>query len=117
MTREETLIQIEKELATANGALALRNEGMMRVCARRAAGIAIAFWLQQNRDRSWGTDAMNRLRHVQMDDSFSDDVREAAMRLTTKVTNQFQSPFPTDPIADCRKIIDHFLSKTNREKP
>jgi hypothetical protein len=36
-------------------------------------------------------------------------VREAAMRLTARTTEQFTSQFTTDPVEDCQVIIEHLL--------
>ena len=52
---------------------------------------------------------MNRLRHSQQELTVPVDVREAAVRLTTKITEQFTLPFPTDPLADSMNIITYFL--------
>ena len=109
MTKSLALEQIEKEFTTATRALSAGNDGMARVCSRRAAGIAITFWLEHRHDRSWGIDAMSKLRHLQADTSMPDIVREAATRLTTKVNNQFDLPFRADPIADGKIIVSHLL--------
>jgi hypothetical protein len=82
---------------------------MVRVCARRAAGSAIAFWLEANPRPGWGMDAMSRLRNLQEDETIPMEVRNAAIRLTARVTEQFTSPFTSDPIHDCTIIVDHFL--------
>jgi hypothetical protein len=109
MTKTQTLEQIEKEFATAKHAQEIGNDGMVRVCARRAAGVAIGYWLERNPRASWGMDAMNRLKNLQRDAMIPIDVRDAAARLTTKITEQFTSPFPTDPIHDSKIIINHLL--------
>ncbi len=110
MTREETLQLVEREFATARQAATAGNEGMVRVCARRAAGAAIAFWLQFNGRPGWRADAMSRIRHLEADQSFPQDVREAAMRLMARVTPQFTPRYPTDPVADATVIIQHLLT-------
>lgn len=112
-----TLKIIRKELDTAESAARAGNHGMARVCARRAAGAAIAFWLQSNSRSGWGIDTMNRLRSLQQDDSTPLAVQEAASRLTSKVTPQFTSPHSSNPVDDSRIIIDHILgfSKVNKQ--
>ena len=110
MTREETLQSVEREFATARQAAAVGNDGMARVCARRAAGEAIAFWLQFNERPGWRPDAMSRIRHLEADPSFPPDVRAAAMRLMARVTKEFASPSSTDPIEDSNVIIRHLLA-------
>ena len=110
MTKEQALAQIEKEFATARQAEKAGNDGMVRVCARRAAGVAIGFWLQTQLRAGWGIDAMSQLRSLQADDSFPPEVRDAAGRLTTKITEQFTSPFATNPVEDSKKITQHLLA-------
>lgn len=109
MTKEETLRLVEQEFSTARQAAADGNDGMVRVCARRAAGAAIAFWLQFNERPAWRTDAMSRIRHFEADPAFPQDVRDAAARLMARITPQFTSPFPTDPIEDSTKIVRYLL--------
>lgn len=101
--------RIEKECATAEQASNAGNEGMVRLCARRAAGVAIQHWLERNPHPDWGLDTMNRLRNLQREESIPQNVREAAKRLTEKVTAQFTPPSSTDPIHDARIIIDQLL--------
>lgn len=111
MTREEVLRVIEREFSTAEEALRKGNDGMARVCARRAAGAAITFWLQDNRHPGWGVDAMSQLRSLQQQEAIPAEVRDAARRLSTKVTERFEAPFPTHPIEDGRMIVAWFLRR------
>ena len=53
---------------------------------------------------------MSQLRGLEADESMPAGVRDAARRLTTKVTEHFGSPSPTDPLEDSRIIIDHVLA-------
>ena len=109
MTREQTRGAIEEELSTAARAQSTGNNGMMRVCARRAAGIAIQHWLELHPHPDWGTDAMNRLRNLQHQDTIPQDVRDAAERLTSKVTRDFTYSSTSNPIRDANRIIDYML--------
>lgn len=110
MDRQRTQKIIEKEFATAEQARKIGNDGMVRVCARRAAGAAITFWLTSHPVYHWGVDAMSQLRSLQSDETVPRTVRDAAVRLTTKITPEFTSAFPNDPIQDSKIIIDYFLS-------
>ncbi len=109
MTIANARERIEKEFAAAERARTGGNKGMVRVCARRAAGVAIQHWLEQNPRPDWGLDAMNRLRNLWLEESIPQDVRDAARRLTEKVTPEFTSPSSTDPIHDATIIIDQLL--------
>lgn len=112
MTKEIAQQQIQKEFATANHAQSIGNEGMVRVCARRAAGVAVAFWLQSNPRTGWGVDAMNQLRSLALDEMTPHEVRDAAQRLTTRITEQFTSAFLTNPIDDANIIINYLMKPT-----
>lgn len=99
--------QIEKEFSAAREALKIGNDGKARVCARRAAGQAITWFLSKFPKKGWGTDAMSQLQSLKDDDSFPQEVRHAAERLTTKVSDRFNYQFSTDPIHDAQIIIQH----------
>lgn len=107
-TIEEVVRQLRKEFSTGRQALSVGNDGMARVCARRAAGVAITFWLRESGRTGWGVDAMSQLRHLLNEPSFPPEVQTAATRLAAKVTPQSTSP-STDPLNDSRIIIGHLL--------
>lgn len=109
MTKDQARDEIRKELATAEQARKIGNEGMVRVCARRAAGVAIRYWLEHNAHEGWGLDAMSQLKHLQSEKLLPQDARDAAKRLTVKVNETFISPSSTDPIHDATIIIDLML--------
>jgi len=106
---EQARAGIRRELESGEAACVAGNDGKARVCARRAAGIAIAYWLYHHPERIWGLDAMTRLNHVRADSTFPAEIREAATRLTTKITGRFSSAFSTNPLDDCRILADYFL--------
>ncbi len=105
-SKEHYFEQIDKELAVAREAEKAGNEGKSRVCARRAAGQAITWFLSRYPHEGWGADAMNQLLHVKEDPAFPEEARRAAVRLTTKISERFTSPFATNPIEDATIIIE-----------
>lgn len=109
LSREEAHEECGQELNRAGQAAAAGNAGMARVCARRAAGVAIRFWLQQHPRSMWGVDAMNQLRNVQLDQSVPQAVRTAAKRLTSRMNPEFGPSHKEDPVEDSRTIIQFFL--------
>ncbi len=110
MAKEIVLINIDVELKRAKKAMEEGNLGMARVCARRACRNSISFWLEDNPRQGYGESAMNQLRSIQSDDAVPKEVKDAAERLTTRVTNQSDSPFTDDPIADAKIITNYFLN-------
>ena len=99
--------QIEQELIKAANGLQNGNDGLARVCARRAVALASQQWAAQQKLATWKGDAMHHLRQIQAETTFPPPVRAAAQRLLTKVTDQTQLPMTTDPITDARIILDH----------
>ena len=97
--------QIEQELALAEAALRENNEGKARVCARRAVALAADAWVERAPRPGGRGDAMHHLRRIQQADFFPLPVRQAAERLSTKITQRDTAPFTSDPIADARLII------------
>jgi hypothetical protein len=104
--------KIEQELVKASEGLKNGNDGLARVCVRRAVALASQHWAEQRNLPAWQGDAMHQLRQIQGETTFPLSVREAAQRLLTKVTEQAQSPMTTDPITDAHIILDHLNSGT-----
>ena len=105
-TREFFIERIEHELISASIALTAGNDGKARVCARRAAGQAITWFCSEFPRPASQIDVMSQLRHLKDDESFSSVVRDAAVRLSTRITERFTYPFSTDPIDDARIIVN-----------
>jgi len=108
-TAEQYIETIKKELAAARTAAREGNDGKARVCSRRAAGTAIEWYVAVYPGAVKGTDALNRLKNLAEDPTFPKDVREAAQKLLTRITDRFQYPFSTDPVADAALITDYFI--------
>lgn len=99
--------QIEQEFAKAEKGIQEGNEGLARVCARRAVALGVQTLAARSGARGWPGDAMHQLRKIQADETFPLDIREAAQRLVTTVTQRDRAPLSTDPIADARLILTH----------
>ena len=110
MIKEIAVMNIDAELRRAKQAVDEGNIGMARVCARRACGISISFWLQDNPRSGYGESAMNQLRSVQSDNTVPKEIKDAAERLTAKVEGESDSRITNDPIADARTITNYFLN-------
>jgi hypothetical protein len=104
---EATNAAIARELARARQALAEGNAGMARVCARRAAGEAIAALERARPGCSYGMNAMVRLDGLAGDAAVPVPVREAATRLRAKRGEEGERPESDNPLADAELIIAH----------
>jgi len=98
---------IAAELERGRAAQAAGQAGRARVCARRAAGLAIKAWYQARAGGLWGGDALTQLRRLQAEAAVPDGVRAAAGRLTTTVDGDHALPFADDPLVDAGLIIDY----------
>jgi len=105
--------EIQKELERAVKALEEDNDGMARVCARRAVGAVIRQWgARQPRPPVWvakGRSAVTQLRALAVDEAISSKIREAAVRLSATVDRDHKLPFDESPIDDALIIIRHFV--------
>ena len=99
----------EQELATGAAARARGNEGMARVCARRAAGVVIGEYLRRQALPAPAT-ALDRLRLLASDPAFSPEIHALARRFLARVTPDYQLPIDADLLADARRLAEILLA-------
>ena len=105
----------ERELEMAHQARQARNEGKARVCARRAAGIAIGAWLSRERSSTNVVSAIERLRVVADDARQPDSIRAAAHHLTLRINVDHGLPVAADPLVDARQLLTYFLDDSRKD--
>jgi HEPN domain-containing protein len=101
--------EINNELEKAAQARALKNEGQARVCARRAAGIAIREYLTRQGIRPPSTSAYDLLNLLKDNPRLSPDLRQIADHLTLRVTEEFKLPVNVDLVAEARKFCEELV--------
>ena len=101
--------QLEKEFGLANQARAKGNEGQARVCARRAAGIAVREYLTRKGIHSRSASAYDLLNLLKNDPLLSPNLKLIADHLTLRVTEEFKLPMDADLVAEARKLCDELL--------
>lgn len=104
-TREE----IDSELEKALQARARGNEGQARVCARRAAGMAIREHLLRRGIHPPSISAMDLMNLIKDDPALSPRLKVIADHLTLRVTEEFKLPIEADLIAEAREFCDAML--------
>ena len=102
-------LQIEQEFKRAEQARANKNEGQARVCARRAAGIAIREYLTRQGIRPQSTSSYDLLNLIKDDPLLSSDLKLIAEHLTLRVTEEFKLPVNVDLISEARVLCDELL--------
>lgn len=103
--------QIKAEFDKAEEARARGNEGQARVCARRAAGIAIREYLLRRGIRPPSVSAYDLLNQLKGDPDLSPDLKEIADHLTLRVTEEFKLPVNADLVAEARTFCDELLKR------
>jgi len=104
---------IEAEFEKAGQARARGNEGQARVCARRAAGIAIREFLSRRGIRPPSISAYDLLNLIKDDPLLSPDLKSIANHLILRVTEEFKLPVDVDLVAEAKQFCDTLL----RERP
>ncbi len=103
--------EIEAEFEKASQARLRGNEGQARVCARRAAGIAIREYLTRQGAQPPSTSAYDLLNLLKEDPRLSPDLRRIADHLTLRVTEEFRLPVDVDLVAEARQFCEDLLKK------
>ena len=93
----------------AADARAAQNEGKARVCARRAAGVAIREYLTRRGIEPPSTSAYDLLKFLDELNETPADLRQATVYLRLRVTEEFRLPVDVDLIAEAKKICDALL--------
>lgn len=106
---DEVRAAIQVELEDAHRYRTMGNEGRARVCARRAAGWAVGWYVEANRFAESHSNALEHLRWLADNPQADDRYREAAARLTTKLKPDGRMPFEQDLLEDARSIIGFCL--------
>ncbi len=103
--------RIEAELAYARAAIEHGKEGRARVCARRAAGWAVA----QHYVESPEVGAYSLLRWLERQPDTPEELRFAAGRLTERVNEDHELPHSEDPLKDAEIIVVGLLGPYRAE--
>jgi len=102
--------EFEAELSSAVQARAGNNEGQARVCARRAAGMAVREYLKRRGHPIKSTSAYDLLKEIEADAGAAEAARQAAALLTRRVDETFKLPVNVDLVAEARRLAEVLLS-------
>ena len=106
MFRPEIKIRIDEELLRGEAARSQGLEGRARVCARRAAGIAIRAYLERQHLEIPGPSAMDLLSYLQRMPDATDELRQISERLQTRVGEDHTLPFEADLLIEARRLVE-----------
>jgi len=102
----EVNTRIEAELSRAMQARASGLEGQARVCARRAAGLAIRSYLEDRGETVLSSSVMDVLEFFRTRSEISPRMRATAEHLLTRVNQNYSLDIPVDLIAETRWLVD-----------
>ena len=103
--------QLRKEFEKAQQARINKNEGQARVCARRAAGIAIREYLTRKGTQVPSMSAYDLLNLLKEDTLLPPDMQLIVDHLTVRVTEEFELPVDADLVAEARILCDWLLNQ------
>ena len=107
MSDWKTALQNEFDLAAS--ARARGNEGQARVCARRAAGIALREHFKRRGVMLRNPGAYELLKEYMGFDDTPADLRQIARYLTLRVTEEFKLPVAVDLVKEARTLCERLL--------
>lgn len=102
-----------KELQRANQARSVGNEGMARVCARRAAGIIVGEYLHRRGMSGISNSARDRLALFITLTDVDDNCKELGTHFLMKVNQAHNLPINADLIHDVMWLKSQLLSEAN----
>ncbi len=103
--------EIAQELDRARRARERGNEGQARVCARRAAGLAVRAYYALQGKTILTSNAYDLLRLLAQDEQIAAEARACALRLTLRVTSEFKLPIEADLIQDAEQLAKALLGE------
>jgi HEPN domain-containing protein len=104
LNQEQWLNNFNTEIQLARSFREQGNEGRARVCARRAAGIAVRAYLSNKFESDPGSNAYELLKTFITKEQIPEEVRQIANHFLLKVDTEFNLPDDIDLIADAQKL-------------
>ncbi len=101
----------EAEILQAEISRTAGNEGMSRVCARRAGGAAAGEYLRRQGITLDSPSAYDRLRFLNDLSDISPLARQATEHLLARLTPEFTLPVQADLITDARALRQELLGE------
>lgn len=105
--------QLIAEFALAEKARAEGNEGRARVCARRAAGIAIREYFNRKGRQVSGSSAYDLLNSLVESPDISPELKQIASHLTLRVSEDFTLPAGIDLVEESLQLCNALLPDWN----
>lgn len=105
MLEDRVRLQIEAELSRGEAARSNGNEGMARVCARRAAGILVRDYLAKRHVQPPSSAAYDLLKFVRDMTGIPADIQQVLDHLIARVDSEHNLPDSIDLIQETRWLV------------
>ena len=105
MLTESVRLQIETELSRGETARTNKNEGMARVCARRAAGILIRDYLAKKHISPPSSMAYDLFKFLRDSPEISTEIQQVLDHLLARVDSEHNLPDGIDLIKETRWLV------------
>jgi HEPN domain-containing protein len=102
-------VKLETEFERAEAARVSGNEGQARVCARRAAGVAIREYYARRGQIIRTPSAYDLLQMLVDEAQLPLELKQAAAYLILRVNEEFKLPVDVDLLNEARKLCDGLL--------
>lgn len=106
----------QQEIDRANEVRARGNEGQARVCARRAAGVALREYFRRRGLQTLSPSAYDLLKILLEMDDLPAQLRQSAEYLTLRVDEEFKLPAGIDLVKEAQLLSEHLLPDAFSEK-
>ena len=111
MYNDEARSAIHAEFDLGEKARAEGLEGRARVCARRAAGVAIKEYARIHQISIPGASAYDLLSFIRNSTTFSTEIQRVADHLMTRVNEEFKLPPDIDLLSEARWLVEALQSE------
>jgi len=105
-------ILFQAEINQAEDARTKGNEGMARVCARRAVGIVLGEYFRRENIAPAKTSAYDRMRQVEKLPDFPGDVLSLVRHFLVRINPDYSLPIEADLIDEAKQIRETLLEKS-----
>jgi hypothetical protein len=109
--RQEWEILFQAEINRAENARSAGNEGMARVCARRAVGIVLEEYYHRKQILLESPSAYDRMRFIEKLPDISDEILTMIQHFLVRVSPDYSLPVEADLIAEAQQLEIILLNK------
>ncbi len=114
MIPSDVISKINREMSAADYARTAGNEAQARVCARRAAGLAIGVYYKSRGETPRETSAIALIRKLLHDPHIDAGWRQTADLLLTRVAKDYSFPIQKDVLAETRRLIQEIADSKRK---